>query len=106
MEALALWTCIERHPGEIVLVQHDGFTATKQLDVAALELAIQTATGYALKLEAGQVQPDLGKQYADAVAKETKTECLKARNARKASNGAGFSHFHPTKMTVNSAGCS
>ncbi len=42
VEALALLTCIERHPGEIVLVQHDGFTAAKPLDVAALELAISS----------------------------------------------------------------
>lgn len=89
VEALALWTCIERHPGEIVLLQHDGFTAIKQLNKAELEQAIQTATGYALALEEKLVQPDLTEQYDQAVAKEIKREFLKARNARKASNGAG-----------------
>jgi len=106
VEALALWTCIERHPGEIVLVQHDGFTAIKQLDKAELERAITAATGYVLKLEEELVQPDLGRQYDQAVAKEIKREYLKARNVRKASNGAGFIHIRPTANTVNSAGCS
>jgi len=103
VEALALWTCIERHPGEIVLVQHDGFTATKQLDKAELELAILTATGYALKLEGGQVQPDLGKQYDKAVAKEAKNEFLKVRKSRKANTGAGLRRFSHTSLSANSA---
>ena len=106
VEALALWTCIERHPGEIVLVQHDGFTAIKQLDKAELERAITAATGYVLKLEEELVQPDLGRQYDQAVAKDVKREYLKARKGRKASNGAGFSHILPTANTINSAGAS
>ena len=106
VEALALWTCIERHPGEIVLLQHDGFTAIKQLNKAELEQAIQTATGYALALEEKLVQPDLTEQYDQAVAKEIKREFLKARNARKASNSAGSGRFNPLHSSVNSAGCS
>jgi len=104
VEALALWTCIERHPGEIVLLQHDGFTATKQLNKAELEQAITAATGYVLKLEEELVQPDLGRQYDQAVAKEIKREYLKAPNARKASNGAGSDRFHPIHSSVSSAG--
>ena len=104
VEALALWTCIERHPGEIVLVQHDGFTAIKQLDKTELERAITAATGYVLKLEEELVQPDLGRQYDQAVAKDVKREYLKARKGRKASNGAGFSHIRPPANTVNTAG--
>lgn len=104
VEAKALRACIELHPGEIVLVQHDGFTATKRLDVAALEQAIQTATGYALKLEETPVQPDLAEQFGRAAAKEAKAEFSKVRNGRKASNGAGFIHIRPTANTVNSAG--
>ena len=100
VEALALLTCIERHPGEIVLVQHDGFTAAKPLDVAALEQAIQTATGYALTLEEELVRPDLAEQFGKAV----QHEFSKVRNGLKASNGAGFSHIRPTTKTVNSAG--
>lgn len=100
VEALALLACVERHPGEIVLVQHDGFTAAKRLDVAALELAIQTATGYELRLEEKLVQPDLAEQFGKAV----QHEFSKVRKGRKASNGEGFSHIRPTPETVNSAG--
>ena len=99
VEAKALRACIELHPGEIVLVQHDGFTATKRLDLAALELAIQTATGYALRLEEKLVQPDLAEQFGKAV----QHEFSKVRNARKASNGAGSGRFRPLHSTVNSA---
>ena len=57
-------------------------------------------------MEEAEVQPGFGEQYAKAVAKDTKNEFLKVRNARKASNGAGFSHIRPTPKTVNSAGAS
>lgn len=99
VEAKTLRACIELHPGEIVLVQHDGFTATKRLDLAALELAIQTATGYALRLEEKLVQPDLAEQMDKGV----EHEFSKVRNARKASNGAGSGRFRPLPSTVNSA---
>lgn len=100
VEALTLLTCIEQHPGEIVLVQHDGFTAAKQLNVAELERAIQTATGYALTLEEKLVQPDLSEQFGKAV----QSEFSKVRNGRKASKGAGFIHIRPIPNTVNSDG--
>ena len=99
VEAKALRACIELHPGEIVLVQHDGFTADKRLDVAALERAIQTATGYALALEEKLVQPDLAEQMDKGV----EHEFSKVRNSGKASNGAGSSRFRPLPSTVNSA---
>jgi hypothetical protein len=99
VEALALEACTEPHPDAIVLVQHDGFTATKRLEVAELELAISTATGYALTLEAELVQPDLAGQFNKAA----EHEFSKVRNARKANPGAGFSHFHPPLDTVNTA---
>ena len=100
VEALALLACVERHPGEIILVQHDGFTAAKPLNVAALEQAIQTATGYALALEEKLVQPDLAEQFGKAV----QAEFSKVRNGRKASNGAGSGRFQPLYSSVNSAG--
>ncbi len=99
VEAKALRACIELHPCEIVLVQHDGFTATKRLDLAALELAIQTATGYALRLEEKLVQPDLAEQMDKGV----EHEFSKVRNARKASDGAGSGRFRHLHSTVNSA---
>lgn len=99
IEALALLACVERHPGEIVLVQHDGFTASKRLDLAALEQAIQTATGYALKLEEELVQPDLAEQFGKAV----QAEFSKVRNSRKASKDAAFGHIQTSKGAVNTA---
>jgi hypothetical protein len=90
------------HPGEIVLVQHDGFTAAKPLDVAALEQAIQTATGYALTLEEKLVQPDL----ASSSARPYSTSFQKYESGQKASNGAGLGHIRPHQKTVNSAGAS
>lgn len=99
VEALALEACTEPHPDAIVLVQHDGFTATKRLDVAELELAISTATGYALTLKAKLVQPDLAEQLNKAA----EHEFSKVRSARKANAGAGFCHFHPPLDTVNTA---
>lgn len=99
VEALALRACIERHPSEIVLVQHDGFTAAKRLDVAALEQAIQTATGCALTLEEKLVQPDLAEQFGKAI----QHEFSKVRNGRKASNGEGFGQIQTPKGKVNTA---
>ena len=100
VEAVALRACIELHPGEIVLVQHDGFTATKQLDKAALEQAISAATGYALRLEEKPVLPDLAGQFDKAV----ENEFSKVRKSRKANTGGDFSRFTPISFTVNSAG--
>ena len=102
IEAQVLLACVERHPGEIVLVQHDGFTAAKPLDVPALEQAIQTATGYVLTLEEKRVQPDLAEQFGKAV----QHEFSKVRNNRKASKGDGFSRIRPTQKTFSTAGLS
>ena len=100
VEAKALLACVERHPGEIVLVQHDGFTAAERLNVAVLEQAIETTTGYALTLEEKLVQPDLAEQFGKAVQREFS----KVRNVQKASNSAGFCHIQPAHKTANSAG--
>jgi hypothetical protein len=102
VEAQALRACIELHRGKIILVQHDGFTAASRLDMAALELAIQTATGYALTLEEKPIRPDLVEQFGKAA----QHEFSKVRRSRKASTGASFGHFYPTNPTVNSAGLS
>ena len=100
IEAQALEACTELHPSEIVLLQHDGFTATKRLDAAKLEQAIEVATGYALKLKEEQAAPDLAAQYDKTVQREFS----KARKRLRASNGAGSSRIRPTPKTVNSAG--
>ena len=112
IEAQALEACTELYPNEIVLLQHDGFTATKQLDVTALKQAIQTATTYTLKLKEERVLPDIAEQYGSAAANEKKreekekrkAEFSKAYKARRAISGAASSHFYPVANTVNSAG--
>ena len=99
VEAAALEACTKLHPQEIILLQHDGFTATKYLDVAALELAILTATGYELKLERERVLPDLAGQFGKAV----EGEFSKVRKTRKPNAGAVLRHVHMPPMTANTA---
>jgi hypothetical protein len=55
VEAVALEAAHQLHPDHIVLLQHDGFTATKVLDHRAIEAAIFQATGYRLEVPAGEV---------------------------------------------------
>jgi hypothetical protein len=51
IEALALRACVEVSPEAVVLLQHDGFTTTRKLDIQAIENAMKKATGFNLKLE-------------------------------------------------------
>ena len=51
VEAVALEAAHDVYPGEIVLLQHDGFTATRpDLSIEKIETAIFTVTGYYLKM--------------------------------------------------------
>jgi hypothetical protein len=99
VEALAIRACIEVDPGAVVLIQHDGFTATKQLDVAKLERAILDATGYALPLEEELIQPDIQAQFDKSI----QNEFLKVQKASKRNAGAGYRQIGRHQMTVNSA---
>lgn len=51
VEAKALMTCVNTHPGDIVLMQHDGFTATRGLDCSRLQEALLRSTGLNLQVE-------------------------------------------------------
>jgi hypothetical protein len=57
VEAVALEAAHRMHPDSIVLLQHDGFTSTSELDCSALELAIQQVTGYRLEVSGKKVLP-------------------------------------------------
>ena len=58
VESVALEAAHELYASQIVLLQHDGFTATSsQLSIPAIESAIFQATGY--RLEVGQPEPIL-----------------------------------------------
>jgi hypothetical protein len=58
VEATCLQAAIDLYPKDIVLVQHDGFAASRQLEVDAIEAAMLRATGCALKLEEKQIKVD------------------------------------------------
>jgi len=50
VEAVMLRTALRMHPDKIVLLVHDGFVATAELDRAAIEAAVLTETGYRMGL--------------------------------------------------------
>ena len=58
MEATALKAVLDAYPEDIVLVQHDGFTATSLLDAKAIEDTVQAAIGYRLSLTVERIQID------------------------------------------------
>jgi hypothetical protein len=58
VEAKALRTVIDLYPNDIVLLQHDGFVATKKLDSKVIMDAVKEATGYQMDLESSRIQID------------------------------------------------
>ena len=63
VEALALQAAIKTHPNDIVLLQHDGFAATRRLSVKAITAAVSQATGYRLELEEKTIRIDPDAQF-------------------------------------------
>ena len=59
VEATALKAVLDAYPEDIVLVQHDGFTATRALDAKAIEATVLMATGYRLPFKVERLQIDL-----------------------------------------------
>lgn len=56
IEAKALMTCVNTYPEDIVLLQHDGFTATRRLDCTKLEEALRHNVDLNLQLEERQLE--------------------------------------------------
>jgi hypothetical protein len=56
VEAKALHAAVNLYPDNIVLLQHDGFASTSQLDSQAIIDAVFKATGYSLHLEESRLQ--------------------------------------------------
>ena len=65
VEVTALEAAYRLYPKEIVLLQHDGFAATCQLDTKRIEAAMLEATGYTLKVEQKVIQVNLAKAFDD-----------------------------------------
>jgi hypothetical protein len=63
VEALALQTAIKMYPADIVLLQHDGFAATRRLSDKAIMDAVEQATGYRLELEEKTIRIDPDAQF-------------------------------------------
>ena len=59
VEVTALEAAYRLYPNEIVLLQHDGFAATCQLDTKRIEAAMLEATGYTLRVEQKLIQVNL-----------------------------------------------
>ena len=62
-EAKALMVAIDMHPNDLVLLQHDGFVATRKLYVPTITKAVLQATGYLLELEESQIQINPDAQF-------------------------------------------
>lgn len=59
LESAALEAACRLYPDAIVLLQHDGFSATRSLDIDAIEDAMQKATGYRLQVAQEQIRISL-----------------------------------------------
>lgn len=58
VEALALQAALALYSSDIVLLQHDGFAATRRLSDKAIMEAVYMSTGYRLLLEEKRIQPN------------------------------------------------
>lgn len=63
VEAKALQAAINLNANEMVLLQHDGFVATEQLNKEAIMEAVFDATGYRLTLEEEIIMVDIEGQF-------------------------------------------
>ena len=63
VEVVALEAAHSLYPNEIVLLQHDGFTATCPLDTERINAAILEATGYRLEVEQKTIQVNFSDAY-------------------------------------------
>lgn len=63
VEVTALEAAYRLYPNEIVLLQHDGFAATRPLDTKRIEAAMLEATGYRLEVEQKAIQVNLGDAF-------------------------------------------
>lgn len=84
VEAAALRSVFDAHPGEIVLLQHDGFTAHSKLDLKSLETLVHQATGYQLHLTVKQLRLTPERQFLKAEQNAQKRERKRERKEHNA----------------------
>jgi len=65
VEAAALEAACRLYPGDIVLLQHDGFTSQRPLDTERIQTAMLKATGYELMVEQKVIQVNLSSAFDD-----------------------------------------
>ena len=82
-EAKALMVAIDMHPNDLVLLQHDGFVATRRLYAPAITKAVLQATGYLLELEESQIQVSPDASFLKSIQREE-------ANAKKKQNKKRF----------------
>lgn len=74
-EALILKTAVEyleaKQPGNVILLQHDGFTARKKIDRSALTNHIEERTGFVVEWDEDRIQPSPDRDFYK-VAKQAK----------------------------------
>ena len=64
IEAMAIRSAIGLYPDEIVLLMHDGFVTTRQIDAEAVERRIFAETGYRLELAGGVIELPADLEFA------------------------------------------
>jgi hypothetical protein len=89
-EAKALMVAIEIHPNDLVLLQHDGFVATRKLYVPDITTAVLQATGYLLEMEESLIQVNPDAQFLKTQNKKRSPH----KNPMLARVPAGFVHSH------------
>jgi len=78
VEVEALEAAYRLYPKEIVLLQHDGFAATCQLDTKRIKAAMLEATGYRLEVEQKTIQVNLNEAF-DAHPDDTNNQIEKTQ---------------------------
>ena len=89
VEAAALEAAVRVCKGKVLLLQHDGFTATESIDPELLRAAVSAATGYDLTFEVEQIQIPMPKIELDPLFNKNLTK------TRKPNIHQGFEAFWP-----------
>lgn len=81
-EAKALMVAINMYPNDLVLLQHDGFVATKKLHAPTISDEVFKVTGYRLELEESKIQVNPDAQFQKSLDQQNKNR-LKRRSPMK-----------------------